>query len=120
MKYYVSIVLENSVWLIGDEKLITFWNDKWLSQPISTILNLPNEFKNSLKAKVSDYIVDGQWQIPYELSIKLNASAGFNQVTIPKILTEDRLVWMNSNNGMGKGMFFSLHVQHVLFCSRIY
>lgn len=113
LKPYVSTIFENYVWIIGDGKQINFWNDKWLSRPISNYLSFRDSLKDVLEAKVSDFITsDGNWQIPQVISSKLpGLTAEIDQLVIPKATCDDHLVWTNLISGSLclKDAFLHLH-----------
>lgn len=101
MKTFIPIVIENSFCLVGDGKSINAWLDNWLSKPLVQFMNIPISLHTSLKAPVSDLILDGKWSIPQFLSQKCPAAVyEIQQSTLSKNHETDMLVWKNSENGL--------------------
>lgn len=72
----------------------------WCGQTMVSQLNIPVNLHTHLKAKVSDFIVNGQWNIPFSVLLtfpQVNYLA--EKVTIPFEETADKLIWNSSNNG---------------------
>lgn len=67
LKPYVTTVLNNSSWLIGNGSEIDFSNDCWLAKSLVDCLGISAEMHNSLQAKVSDFIDEDGWCIPAAL-----------------------------------------------------
>lgn len=99
-KGYIHTVIDHSFWLLGDGANINFWTDKWLSQPIVNLLDIPQQYHNSLKAVVKDFITDFTWNIPSRLaSLAPYVATKICQMTIPLLLDTDSLVWQASTDG---------------------
>jgi hypothetical protein len=64
LKSHLSLVYEHSSWTIGNGKSVNFWTGKWLTKPIVESLNIPTHLHSNLNMRVSDYILDGHWNIP--------------------------------------------------------
>lgn len=89
--FYVA--LENNSWQIGDRKQINFWRDKWLSQSVADMINLPQDLQNSLKSLVADCISAGSWNIPSVMQQNFLAIASkIKQSCISKFPLEDHVV----------------------------
>lgn len=58
IKLFLQIVYSNSIWIIGDDKSINFWPDKWLSQPLVDLMQIPSNLHQNLKSSVADFIHD--------------------------------------------------------------
>ncbi|OVA01200.1 hypothetical protein BVC80_8355g6 [Macleaya cordata] len=54
-------------WLLGDGTTINFWFDRWLSNPIIDIIEVPDNIKKQLTATVNWFIVNGRWSLPRSL-----------------------------------------------------
>jgi ribonuclease HI len=94
-----SIIIDNSIWLLGNGENINFWNDNWSGTPLSELFNIPPQVCQSLSSKVSDYILNGQWNIPFQLCQTFNNISNFvHQVTIPADSTQDKLLWKHSDS----------------------
>jgi hypothetical protein len=92
--------MDNSAWLLGDGKDINFWNDCWCGASISEQLNLPAHISQSLVSNVSDFIVDGLWVIPPQLStIYPNLISIVSQVSIPSFPANDKILWKHTDDG---------------------
>jgi hypothetical protein len=64
IKHHVPTVKANTRWIIGSGTEISFWLDNWLSEPLVDVLNLPISAYPSLTARLSSFIVNGEWNIP--------------------------------------------------------
>jgi hypothetical protein len=100
VKDEVSVLKENCTWLLGDGKDISFWNDSWCGPPLSDQLSIPDHICQSLKASVSDFIVESNWVIPSQLSIAYpNLYSIISQITIPLVAAKDKLLWKLTDDG---------------------
>lgn len=100
MKAYYPLVKQKSSWRLSDGKIINFWLYKWFTEPIATSPNFPVSRHSSLRAKVCEFIVNGQWRIPAELSTKCpNVVSKIQNQVIPSISEQDILVWSKSKSG---------------------
>lgn len=99
LKHYVSSVLLNCKWHLGDGERINFWTDSWIDKPVVNYLQIPENLHIKLKAKVKDFIHDGKWIIPQSL---LNRSAemrnDISAMVIPFNPVLDELVWTKSSS----------------------
>jgi hypothetical protein len=92
--------MDNSAWLLGDGEDINFWNDYWCGASISEQLNLPAHISQSLVSNVSDFIVDGLWVIPPQLStLYPNLISIVSQVSIPSFPANDKILWKHTDDG---------------------
>jgi len=94
------VILENSIWLLGKGNNINFWNDCWCGQSLVAHYNIPDHINSFLTSSVSDYIHNGQWNIPFELQLNFpNHSNLVQQVTLPLEDQENSLQWKHSQAG---------------------
>jgi hypothetical protein len=92
--------MDNSAWLLGDGEDISFWNDCWCGLSISEQLNLPDHISQSLVSTVSDFIVDGLWVIPPQLTtLYPNLISIVSQVSIPSFPAKDKILWKHTDDG---------------------
>jgi hypothetical protein len=95
-----STLFDNSIWLLGDGKNISFWNDNWCGPALSEVFHIPDHISKRLVSSVSDYIVNGQWIIPPQLSQRFtNLRFLVHQVTIPLDPSHDLLLWKHTDSG---------------------
>jgi ribonuclease HI len=100
IKDELEVICDNSVWLVGDGSNINFWLDSWCGDPLVDQLHIPAQFRNLLSAKVSDFIVNGQWSIPTQLSSMFSSlSSIISTVSIPMESTQDTFIWKHTDNG---------------------
>jgi ribonuclease HI len=100
VKEEFGVIMSNSVWLLGNGEMINFWNDPWCGTPLSVQLQIPDHISTSLSSTVSDYIVNGDWNIPSILSYHYpNLNSIVNQVTIPLEPCLDSLMWKHTDDG---------------------
>jgi hypothetical protein len=92
--------MDNSIWLIGNGNDINFWNDNWCGIPLSDQFNIPSHISNLLSSYVSDYIVNGHWNIPLQLSQSFTTLSNIvHQVSLPMQPTQDKLLWRHTDDG---------------------
>ncbi|KAM7472576.1 hypothetical protein LguiA_010759 [Lonicera macranthoides] len=60
----ISVISAYVCWWVGHGDNIDFWHDRWLESAMKDLLHISEQVAKSLKAKVSDFIVQGQWCIP--------------------------------------------------------
>jgi hypothetical protein len=100
VKEEVYVLKDNCTWLLGDGKDINFWNDRRCGPPLSDQLSIPAHICQSLKASVSDFIVEGNWVIPSQLSNAYpNLYSIISQITIPLVAAKDKLLWKLTDDG---------------------
>lgn len=101
LKVWFPIIKEHSSWLIGNGHSVNFWTDKWLPEPLANLMNIPSDWQQDLSAKVSDFIVDNLWNIPYCLQHHFpSIMEKVCHTHIPIEPCEDRLVWDSAANGL--------------------
>lgn len=102
IKECIPVVLSNTSWVLGDGNTIKFWSDRWLSQPIVDLLNLPPIMHKTLNASVAHFIVDNSWVIPSNLIAHCPDLVNeIKQINIPKFPSEDQqLVWNLTDYGI--------------------
>lgn len=100
LKIYFSEVQDKSCCQIGSGNSLDFWTDVWLSQPLVRLLNLPSHMYDQLKSKVSDFINNGKWRIPYTLLQQFPViKSEILKVCIPTTPGEDKLIWKSTDSG---------------------
>lgn len=100
MKQWVQFIYQYSTWNIGNGDNIHFWLDRWLERSIVDIWQVPENMHNSLTMLVSDYIVDGQWNLPDYFRVKDRALFDrIHLVTLPIEATADNLHWNAATDG---------------------
>ncbi|KAK2369221.1 hypothetical protein QL285_082369 [Trifolium repens] len=100
IKHHVHTVKANTRWIIGSGTEISFWLDNWLSEPLVDVLNLPISAYPSLTARVSSFIVNGEWNIPTSIVQRdSEIRARIDNVVIPRHALEDMLIWCPSKDG---------------------
>jgi hypothetical protein len=100
IKHHVPTVKANTHWIIGSGTEISFWLDNWLSEPLVDVLNLPISAYPKLTARVSSFIVNGEWNIPTSIVQRdSEIRARIDNVVIPRHALEDMLIWCPSKDG---------------------
>ena len=125
MKHEFSVIRENSKILIGDGENTFFWTDKWGGPPLCDILQIPPNIHQFLQSRVSDYIQNFQWNIPWQLQTLFpNLKNLVEQVTIPVVHKCDKLIWTNSASGdlslKEAYLFKSQHIQKIHWAKTIW
>ncbi|GAU13067.1 hypothetical protein TSUD_173670 [Trifolium subterraneum] len=71
----------------------------WKTQ-FGYLFNIPAHISHSLSSTVSDYIVNGLWNIPPQLSQAYTTLGSIvHQVTIPMEPSQDKLLWKHTDSG---------------------
>jgi hypothetical protein len=100
IKHKFSEVILNSSWLLGNGENINFWLDPWCGEPLIHTLSIPAHLHTSLKANVKCFIENSQWKIPSCLLLAYpNLKSLVEQVVIPLVDKEDKLLWTHSHDG---------------------
>jgi len=100
IKSEFDTIISNSGWQVGTCNKNNSWLDKWCGDPIAYQLNIPSHLHSNLNATVSDFIVNSQWSIPFLVLLSFpEVKYLAEQITIPIEESEDKLLWMKSNNG---------------------
>jgi len=95
-----STCILNSQMLLGSGNSINFWKDTWCGPPLSVALNLPPAAIPHLSSYVSDFISDFVWSIPHSVQMTFpNLRNIVSKIIIPKVTTNDKLIWIKSNSG---------------------
>lgn len=100
LRHWCFRVPDNVSWQIGNGDTINFWSDKWPEEPIVDTLHLPNHLHMSLKATISDFVVNNQWNLPsimYQNCLALVER--IHQVHVPIEPCDDIVVRSNSDLG---------------------
>lgn len=99
LKKMHPLLAQGCRWLVGKGDKIHFWKDKWLSSPITQILNIQDK-DLPLSTKVADLINNNSWRLPPLFKHHFpHISAQIEAVTLPLNLAADRLIWENSSDG---------------------
>lgn len=86
-----------STWLIGDGQSVNFWKDKWLDEPLVSLMNIPDDWQHSLSALVKDFMVNNCWSIPDCLQTHFPGIIDrILKIHIPVRPCKDKIVWDNS------------------------
>jgi hypothetical protein len=75
IKEEFEVIVDNAFWHLGNGKDINFWNDQF---------HITHQIGHSLSSTVSDYIHNGRWNLPPQLTLMFkNLSSIVHKVTIP-------------------------------------
>jgi hypothetical protein len=100
IKEEFDVIIENFVWLLRNGENINFWLDNCCGDPLVDQLGIPNQTRHLLSSSVSDFIVNGQWSIPFQLSLMFsNLSSIISQITIPMEISQDKFLWKHTDPG---------------------
>jgi ribonuclease HI len=100
IKEEYDVIVDNSVWLVGNGENINFWNDNWCGVVLSEHYNIPSHTRQLLTSTVSDYLSNGCWNIPSQLQLEFsNLLSLVNQATIPLEQCQDSLLWKHTDSG---------------------
>jgi ribonuclease HI len=100
IKEEYDVIVDNSIWLLGNGEHINFWNANWCGVVLSDYYNIPSHIKQQLTSTVSDYISNGGWNIPSQLDLEfLNLNSLVHQAIIPLEPSHDSLLWEHTDTG---------------------
>ncbi|KAK2429733.1 hypothetical protein QL285_028147 [Trifolium repens] len=100
IKEEYDVIIDNSIWLIGNGEDINFWNDNWCGLVLSDYYNIPSHTRKLLLSTVKDYISNGSWNIPYQLDLEFPGLSNLvNQTIIPLEQNNDSLIWKHTDSG---------------------
>jgi hypothetical protein len=94
-----SVIIENSIWLLGNGEDINFWNDNWCGTSLVDFFNIPSQIGQNLSSTVSDFIVNGSWSFPPRLLQNYNFSFITQRAIIPIDASHDKLLWIHTDSG---------------------
>jgi hypothetical protein len=118
-----EVIRDNSEWILGNGRDINFWKDSWCGSPLVDQLQIPPHIGQSLTATVSDFIHNGQWILPPQLTLMFsNLSSIVHNVTIPLEEYHDKLLWKHSDNGdleLKQGYTFKMQQYQVLHWAKL-
>lgn len=101
IRKFMQTILDNSKWLIGNGSKVNFWRDCWLAEPVSFMLNIPENMQGSCCASVNNFIRDKAWHFPASFSHDFpGLLTEIRKVIIPKDDDPDALVWKHSDSGL--------------------
>jgi hypothetical protein len=84
IKEEFEVIQDNSVWLLGNGENINFWLDRWCGEPLVEQLHIPEHVRPYLSSLVSDFIFNGHWNIPSQITEKFpNLNSIVSKVMIP-------------------------------------
>jgi ribonuclease HI len=100
IKNEFAVINDNCVWLLGDGSHINFWVDNWCGDSLVEQLGIPAHLHHLLTSSVSDFIVNGRWNIPVQLSLMFpNLYSIISTVSIPLESSQDRFLWKHTDSG---------------------
>jgi ribonuclease HI len=100
IKNEFAVINDNCVWLLGDGSHINFWVDNWCGDSLVEQLGIPAHLHHLLTSSVSDFIVNGRWNIPVQLSLMFpNLYSIISTVSIPLESSQHRFLWKHTDSG---------------------
>jgi hypothetical protein len=120
-----EVICDNSVWLIGNGENINFWIDKWCGEPLADQLHIQDHVRPFLSSLVSDFILNGHWNIPSQLTAMFpNLNSIVSKVLIPMEACNDKFLWGHTDSGdlelKQAYMFKCQHVQDLNWAKQIW
>ncbi|XP_024630075.1 uncharacterized protein [Medicago truncatula] len=98
VKNHMSILRQNKLWIVGTGDRINLWTNNWLGEPLVTLFNIDPFFHASFTGKVSEVIVNGNWDLPASLLVP-EVTSRLASITLPRTELPDSLVWTHSADG---------------------
>jgi len=99
-KHKFSTLQDNVTWKIGNGESIKFWLDSWSGEPLTSVLNIPDNLHHLLQSKLSTYLLNQRWNVPQHF---IAAYPMFEKklllTTVPNTYKEDKIIWKASHDG---------------------
>lgn len=94
------MIMNNSIWLIGNGEKINFWQDVWWDNPLIQSLNVPSSYLEAFPSSLSSYISNHHWNIPTEITdMYPHIRRLAEQVILPSHFKADCLLWKHNSSG---------------------
>ncbi|XP_019452189.1 PREDICTED: uncharacterized protein LOC109354244 [Lupinus angustifolius] len=101
IKKHRHVILENSIWLLGNGSSIRYLGDNWLGKTLVDLLGIPNQISSALLAKIHDFIHDSAWIIPSWLTrTHPEVCHHILRTPIPASQLPDKLAWLHTSDGI--------------------
>jgi len=100
VREFLSVVNENTVWIIGNGSNINLWRDNWMGTPLITLFNVPSSRFPTLDDKLDSIIDRGKWQIPKPLIDFPTVAENALKIILPVTPLADRRIWKNAADGV--------------------
>ncbi|XP_062028868.1 uncharacterized protein LOC133744853 [Rosa rugosa] len=99
LKVSLSLLFQNSKWLIGDGQLVQFWTEKWLDIPIVDKLHATT-YSAHLTSTIASFISNQSWALLARFCQAFpDLAKEIMLVPLPLEPISDSLVWEHSGNG---------------------
>ena len=99
IKSHMDMVIENSIWLIGNGEKINLWLDNWLGSSLVSVFNINPAARKSLCSTLSSVLDAGRWHLPPLLLSNSVVAASILNTTLPVTPLLDKLVWIHTTDG---------------------
>ena len=115
VREFLSVVNENTVWIIGNGSSINLWRDNWMGTPLVTLFNVPPSRFPTLDDKLDSIIDHGKWQIPKPLIDFPTVAESALKIILPMTPLADRRIWKHAADGVlsSKLVYHTLLPPHV-------
>lgn len=60
-KNFLPLVVDNSIWQVGNGHKVNYWLDCWLSKSVVPFFEIREQLHSHLSTNLSDYISTGMW-----------------------------------------------------------
>ncbi|XP_019451876.1 PREDICTED: uncharacterized protein LOC109353976 [Lupinus angustifolius] len=101
IKKHWHVILENTIWLLGNGKSISYWVDNWLGKSLVDTLGIPAPISSALLAKVTDFIIASAWIIPSWMArMHPVVCQQIRKTPIPSSNLADKLAWLHNSDGI--------------------
>ncbi|KAL6144809.1 hypothetical protein ACLB2K_055499 [Fragaria x ananassa] len=111
IKRFWQQVIDNGCWLLGSNSQVAFWKDNFIGRPLNAYFGAN---VNILENKVSDFIHDGNWNLPPLLQLHFPDICEIISRLPIAFDSLDRLVWMPSASGIltARAAYSFLRIHH--------
>lgn len=97
IKEALPIIFLHCRWIVGNGKMVNFWLDRWVLNPIASVLDI-SSIQTHLKGSVSNVIRNQRWHLPSGFEGP-SIAADIKSLALPILPYDDSLIWEPSKDG---------------------
>jgi len=99
IKEHMGTITSNSIWIVGTGENIKLWTNNWLGNGLVELLHISPSVHKHLISSVTDFIVDGGWNLPSEVMAAPGVAERIHSMVLPTTPLSNSLVWCDSSDG---------------------
>lgn len=99
VKTFLSNLLDNSVWNVGNGENIRFWTYNWCGEPLLSLLQIPKGPLQFSNVKLNNFIIGNNIVLPNYIVMLYPVLPWIIAEIHPSVLQKDMLMWNLNDNG---------------------